>query len=314
MVSRKYLEIMEEFDLKNIPDLNIAVLAALELFTNKNAPKINVVYKRPLVAGSGNAAATGRLLFSDKDVVFSDESDFEKKLRTIKNIDGVVLISSSGEKHAPEIVEICQKKYKKSVILITNTKNSSAQKKINKKGEICFFPVNREPYSYNVSSYLGMILGKTKEDPKKIKRFIEKRISKIDFSNFSKYKKFYFLIPSEFKELNRFFQIKFTELFGRNIAKDIETFEQVKHANTIVESRDELFISFGKKNNLYGKNKLHIPLPNDASFASMFCIGYYIIGMIQKSHPNWFKKNISNYPKKASKVFGYKIQPIVEKV
>ena len=313
MVSSKYLGAMEEFNLKNIPDLDIAVLAALELFFNKKIPEFNIPYKKPLIVGSGNAAATGKILFNDKDAVFADESDFEKKLSGIKNIDGVVLISSSGEKHSSKIVKISQKKYKKPIILITNTKNSSAEKNLDNNGKVYFFPKNREPYSYNVSSYLGMIFGKTKEDPEKIYKFIEKKISKIALSKFYKYNKFYFLMPSEFKELNRFFQIKFTELFGRKIAKDIETFEQVKHANTIVESNDELFISFGNKKKLCGKNTLFIPLPKNASYASVFCIGYYIIGLIQKNHPPWFKKNLVNYTKKASKIFNEKIEPIVEK-
>ena len=57
-----YVKIMREFTLKKIPDLDTCVFAALELFS---AVKISTIpinkFKRPLVIGSGNAAATGYL-------------------------------------------------------------------------------------------------------------------------------------------------------------------------------------------------------------------------------------------------------------
>jgi len=41
-------------------------------------------------------------------------------------------------------------------------------------------------------------------------------------------------------------------------------------------------------------------------------IGYYIIGKIQRANPPYFKNNIEQYMKKASKTFGHKLNPIVE--
>ena len=92
----------------------------------------------------------------------------------------------------------------------------------------------------------------------------------------------------------------------------VETIEYIKHATTVVPSKDELFISFGEKNTTYGKNRLFIPLPKNADFGAMMAIGYYIVGKIQKSHPPYFKKNIQNYTKQASKIFKHTIKPIVE--
>ena len=144
---------MQEFTLKSIPNLDICVLAALELLANTKTPKIKIPFKRPLVVGSGNAAATGKIIFEKHDAVFADESTVDLKLKNIKSIDGVVLISASGAKHAPIIAKKAKKK-KKQVILITNTKNSMAEPFANK---TYLFPKNKEPYTYNTSTYMGPI-------------------------------------------------------------------------------------------------------------------------------------------------------------
>ena len=90
------LEVMRTFTLKNIPNLDVCVLGALELFAREKIPRMKIPYKHPLVVGSGNAEVTGRILFHDKDCVFASESDVKEKLKKIKSIDGVVLISASG--------------------------------------------------------------------------------------------------------------------------------------------------------------------------------------------------------------------------
>jgi len=306
-------KIMQTFTTKNIPNLDVCVKAALELFSNTLLPKITIPYKIPLVVGSGNAAATGKILFQDQDAIFADESTYENKLKKIKSIDGVILISASGAKHAPIIAKRA-KKLKKHVTLITNNTNALALKYLDNKhkNNYYIFPKNREPYTYNTSTYMGPILGKTKEDPKKILQFINKSTSKLKYPNFKKYKKFYFVIPEQFEGIIRLLNVKFIELFGRKIARDIETFEYVKHATTVVSSPDELFISFGKKYKEFGQNHLYIPLPKNANYAAMMAIGYYIVGKIQQSHPQWFKQNIVQYTKKASKLFKHPINPIVE--
>ncbi len=306
------LEVMNTFSEKSIPDLDLSVLAALELFSEVKIPKMKISYKFPLIVGSGNAIATGRIIFADKFAVFADESTFKDKLKSIKQIDGVVLLSASGSKHAP-IIAKNSKNYKKHVTLITNTKDSEAQKYADK---TYLFPKNREPYTYNTSTYMGMILGQTKENPKKIFQFIKNRVDKVKIPDFSKIKKYYLIVPEEFEGIIRLLNVKFIELFGRNISRDVETFEYIPHATTVVPSK-ELFISFGhnvekKIKPLITKNTLNIPLPKNADYAAMMAIGYYVIGKIQKQHPAWFKRNIVDYMKKASKVFGKKMTAIVE--
>lgn len=108
-------------------------------------------------------------------------------------------------------------------------------------------------------------------------------------------------------------EVKFIELFGREIARDVETSEYMKHAVTVVPS-NELFVSFGEENIMWGDpgRRLHIPLPENADYGAMMAIGYYVIGQIQKKHPPYFKKNIVAYTEEASRIFGGAIHPIVE--
>jgi hypothetical protein len=295
-------------DKEKLIDLDECVIKALELFATKGVLKLDLnKFKRPLVVGSGNAAATGRIIFEKTDAVFADESNFEMKLKNVKEIDGVIVISASGGKHAPVIARAAKKKYKKKVILLTNNENALAKRYAD---ESYVFPKNTEPYTYNTSTYMGFILSATKENPKKILNFIKNKIDRMKMPEFGEYNGFYIMVPGEFEGIISMLNTKFTELFGRRVARDIATFEYSKHATTVVPS-DELFISFGKKNNTFGKDRLFVPLPLGAGYGAMMAVGYYIIGKMQKSYPSWFKDNIEEYCKRASKIFKQEIKPIV---
>lgn len=311
----KNITTLENFELNDIPNLDIAVLGALELFQQKSLPQIDIsAYKHPLVVGSGNAEAAGRIIFDKIDAIFASESSFETKLKNIPAIDGVVIISASGEKHAPIIARVARD-MGKPVTLITNSPNSSTSKEFtDEQGYSEYvFPKNREPYTYNTSTYMGMILGGTKENPAEIEKFINESIGTLQFPDFSKYDKYFLIVPPEFSGIIRMLQVKFIELFGRNIARDVETSEYVVHATTVAPS-DELFISFGEPNDKWGnpKNRFFVPLPENADYVAMMAIGYYMVAQIQKTYPHYFKDNIADYIEKVSKIFGQTLSPIVE--
>jgi len=311
-MNHKNIDTLTKFTLDIIPGLDVAVLGALELFQKEKLPELNTKkYKRPLVVGSGNAEATGRIIFEDTDAVFASESNFESKLKHIPDIDGVILISASGGETRADYSKYA-KDFGKSVTLITNNPNAEANKFIGD-DKIFVFPKNREPYTYNTSTYLGMILGKTNEDPEKIREFIQQEIDTLTLPDFSRYDKYFIIIPPKFSGIIRILEVKFIELFGRRIARDVETSEYMKHAVTVVPS-NELFVSFGEENTMWGEpdQRLHIPLPENAGYAMMMAIGYYVIAQIQKQHPPYFKENIALYVEKASKVFGSEIKVIVE--
>ncbi|OGL78590.1 hypothetical protein A3J43_00945 [Candidatus Uhrbacteria bacterium RIFCSPHIGHO2_12_FULL_54_23] len=310
-----HIHILNTFDLASLPDLDVAVLAALELFQKAPLPQMDLsAYRRPLVVGSGNAEATGRIVFQDIDAVFASESNYEDKLKRMSDIDGVVLVSASGEKHAPLIAKTA-KQYGKPVTLITNTPRSTASQVLDLKhaDQEYVFPKNREPYTYNTSTYMGMILGATREDPAAIYAFLQKRIASMEFPDFSRYNKFFLILPPHLSGIARMLQVKFIELFGRRIARDVETSEYMRHATTVVPS-DELFISFGVENATWGKpeNRFHVPLPEGAGYVAMMAVGYYVIGQIQKQHLPYFKEHLAAYTTEVSELFGHTIAPIVE--
>ncbi len=299
---KKNYDIMQTFTLKTIPDLDVCVLGALELFSDKKLPKIKIPNGRVLVVGSGNALATGKIIFRNHDAIFANESDYEEKLRHFKFKFGVV-ISASGGKHSPEIVkEIKSKRIK--TFLITNTEDSPASKFSN---QTFVLPKQREPYTYNTSTYLGMILANGKENVNEI----YKHLNRIKVPSMKKYDSFYLILPKEFDAVREMLVTKFDELFGPKIMGRVYTTEQTKHAKTVTPSSKELFISFGEKNNVYGKHRLFVPLPKNSKFGGMIATAYYVIGKIQKQKEPYFKNNIVNYTKESSRIFKQEIKPIV---
>ncbi len=310
---------MDKFDPKSLIDLDKCVLNALDLFMDRKTefPRPNIKrFKRPLVVGSGNAIATGKIIFDASDAVLADEGTFQRKLKSVKGIDGVIVVSASGGKHAPIIAEEVRPKGL-PVWLFTSNPNALAGKLVNK---VCVFPSRPEPYTYNTSTYLGMILSTMSQNPRaearKIRAFISQKVNPVlrrfDVTRFRGYKAFYLLVPEKFELVRIMFTTKFVELFGRCVARDVFTWEQSKHATTVVEAPDELFLSFGRQNTTFGTDRLFIPLPRNASYAMTLAVGYYVIGKIQAQKPAWFKKGIESFAQRASAAFGQTIKPLVD--
>ena len=296
------------FDKSRLIDLDECVLNALELFIRTLLPHPDLgEFTKPLVLGSGNAAATGRVMFADREAVFADEGSYKAKLSSVSGINGAVLISASGGKHAPVIAEDLRARGIKT-ILLTNNPDAPAGKFVSK---TYVFPKNPEPYTYNTSTYLGLILSKTGERPGKILDHIQKIRAAVP-ENLSSYSAYYLLVPETYDVVREMFQTKFDELFGPMVTARVFTPEQTKHAKTVVSSDRELFISFGCQNDLFGTQRLFIPLPENVGFGAVLAVGYYIIGHIQKQHPPYFKDSIQAYTKMASKVFNQTITPITE--
>jgi hypothetical protein len=141
-------------------------------------------------------------------------------------------------------------------------------------------PKIAEPYTYNTSTYFGYILA---EDPIidliQLKEFItstlENELSKIDFSQ---YTGFCIVVPDQFVLLREMFEVKFIELFGRKLGRDVFSYEQMKHATTVVKDPKELFICFGNKSGIrYGDNQVDLPIFDDEHYSSMMLVGYYTI-------------------------------------
>lgn len=308
------IDILKTFTIDSLPSLDVAVQGALEMLASHDVPALDISnFHRPLVVGSGNAEATGRIIFAETDAVFASESTVDDKLAHIHDIDEVVIVSASGGKHAP-IIAVKARDAGKHVTLVTSTPDSPAARELGEHElSAHVFPKNREPYTYNTSTYMAMIQGFTHEDPNAILQFIHEQIDALVLPDFSQYNKYYLIVPPEFAGIIRMLQVKFIELFGRNIARDVETSEYVRHATTVAAS-DEFFIAFGEANTTWGtpENRLNVPLPQDANYVAMMAVGYYLVAQIQKAQPQYFKQNIADYCTFISGVFGEQIDPIVD--
>ena len=141
------------------PTLDQIVLETIDLYVQQaDLPQLDLSgFQTPLVVGSGNGYYTGRILFRNLGAFFATESEVEQKLANIVSITDVIVISASGEKHAPIILNIA-KEYSKNTFLISSSQKSSGR---DIAGHTIVMPRVREPYTYNTSTYFGYMLAET---------------------------------------------------------------------------------------------------------------------------------------------------------
>lgn len=278
-------------------NLDQNVSKALDFFANNPPPALDVnKFELPFVVGSGNAYNTGLILFSENAAIFADESNFRKMIASYENvinkglIRDAVVISASGGKDSVWEIEVA-KQYKLKTTLLTTKSQSDAAKAAD---NVLVYKSIPEPYTYNTSTYMGMILSSTKENPRDIKKHVEELKFPEDFSGYSGYS---FVVPDRFMQICPMLDIKKSELFGTKLS--LRAFPQghARHAKFVVRSEDELVISLGQINEFYGapQHRWNIELPEDANFAEVMATTYYIVGKIQTAKPPYFKENIANY-------------------
>jgi hypothetical protein len=303
------LETLRSFELDSIPDLDVAVEGALETLSTVLVPDTEVPFSRPLVIGSGNAEHTGRIIYRDKDAYFANESNFELALDQHTDLDGVVIVSAAGAKHSVSIAKRV-KEHEFPAVLFTNNPDAPAGAFM-EPGSIRVFPKNREPYTYNVSTYFGMVMAKTKEDPAAILKYLKSyQRSEPDLAKFTS---FTFVLPAQVALIAPMLRTKFDELFGTKLFARFFTPEEIKHAKTIVPNEQELFISMTPEGNNWGEggSRWPIELPT-GGYLEALAVAYHLIGHIQRQHPPYFKENLPRYCEDISHVFGHEIKPIVE--
>lgn len=281
----------------NIINLDENVLLALDFFAKNPPPSVNVdELKSPFVVGSGNAYNTGSIIFSGKDAILADESNFRSIIASSdkKAQDGLlrdaVVISASGGKDSVWEVELAKEHGLKTTLLTTKAQSDAA----NVADRVIVFKSIPEPYTYNTSTYMGMLLGATHEDPLRIRELIES----LKFpDNFADHKGYAFVVPDQFMQVCPLLDIKKSELFGPHVS--IRAFSQghARHAKFVIQTPQELVISLGQKNEHFGDpdHRWDINLPEDSNFATIMAVTYYIVGRIQASKPPYFKENIARY-------------------
>ena len=284
---------MSKYKIKSLDDI---VLAALDFFSKNEPVKLGAKeFKFPLVVGSGNAYNTGKIIFGNNSAIFATESDFKSVIKQYepliksKTISEVVVISASGEKDSVWELELAKKSGLKTV-LITCSGDSSAAKIAD---QVFTYRKLPEPYTYNTSTYLGMILSATSEKAETIKKTIKKiKVPR----KFKQYQSYSFILPDKFGSLAPMLDIKRHELFGPKVSLRAFSFGEARHAKFVVRDKKELVISFGK--NLYfgePESRWEINLPDGSDYGTMMAVTYHLVGLIQKSKPDYYKKNIIRF-------------------
>lgn len=278
-------------------NLDQAVLNALKFFISTPAPKLKLpAFKMPLVIGSGNAYTTGAILFSQTPAIMASETNLKMIVKKYspwienKTIDGAIVISASGGKDSVWEIALAKKMGLKTHLLTCNAESMGAKTA----DSFTLYRRLSEPYTFNVSTYLGMILSQTKENPHKILDFIQKLKAP---KNIGKYQAYSFVIADQFEEVLTAINIKTREMFGSFISFVSYTAGAARHARYVSRNPKELVISLGVDNKYFGdpKGRWNIKLPSGSDAALIFCLSYYIIGLIQKQKPPYFKKNISRF-------------------
>ncbi|MFA5183926.1 MAG: hypothetical protein WC456_00185 [Patescibacteria group bacterium] len=280
----------------NLPNLNESVLRGLDFFIKNKLPGLKLKKSSAgFVIGSVNAYNTGRMLFGDRAAFFADEGNFLRQLKIygslIKNgtIKEATIISASGEKDAIWEIKAAKRAGLRTALLTCNPDSTGARLA----DRTFSFPKSPEPYSYNFSTYLGMILDATGEKPAAIKAFLKKiKLPR----NFSAYRYFTFILPDRYRPIVDMINVKDDELFGPYSSLRAYSEGNARHAKFICQSTRELVIAFGQ-NKFFGlpKNRWDIKLPKDADFATLISASYYLIGFIQASRPPYFKKGLADY-------------------
>lgn len=288
----------------NLPNLDEVVLAALDFFSQNKPSSLNLKqYSFPIVVGSGNAYNTAQVIFADQAAIIATESNFKQTLikynKLIKNksVSEVIIISASGEKDSIWEIKLA-KKNKLKTVLLTCSPGSSAAKLAD---QVQIFKKLPEPYTYNTSTYLAIMLAAGKEDVSKVKDFIKK----LRLVDFKKYEAFSFILPDEFGAISPMLEIKRNELFGPYVSLRAFSFGEARHAKFVNQHEKELVISFGE-NKYFGleKNRWQIKIPKQAGNSFIMALAYYLIGKIQASKPAYFKKNIEKFCLEGPKAYG----------
>jgi hypothetical protein len=297
---------------QDIPFLDDIVLQSLDLFATDYPPTFNPTdYKLPFVVGSGNAYNTGVIIFANQAAIFADESNMKTLLPAFegavksKLITQAVVLSASGGKDSVWEIELA-KQYGLHTTLITTKATSPAAQIADK---VYTFKSIDEPYTYNTSTYMGMILGATHESIADVKKAIES----LKFpDNFDSYESYSFVLPDKFSPICPMLDIKRHELFGPKVS--LRAFPQghARHAKFVVRDKGELVISLNEKNEFFGvpECRWDVSLPENGSYAMVMAVTYFIVGKIQRSKPQYFKENVEAFTSDyGPKAYGANQQP-----
>lgn len=282
-----------------IINLNQDVLDALNFFIKNKPPKLDLgQFKMPFVVGSEGAYYTGQNLFYGRSAIHANETNFKAMIDAYRPIiengmvSDAVIISASGEKDAIWEIDYAKRNGLKATLLTCSPESSGARIA----DKVIIYKKIAEPYTYNFSTYAGMMLSVTGEDPKKILKFLKGiKLPK----NFSAYKFYSFVLPDQFEHICQMVTTKDEEMFGPRSMIRAFTEGRARHAKFVVRWDKELVIGAGVKNKYFGEPKARwdVKLPAGANIATVLAFCYFLVGKIQEINPPYYKKSVEAYAK-----------------
>jgi hypothetical protein len=291
-----------------VPLLDEVVHDALTLLARGVPAFPDIPFKHPLVIGSVNAHEVGKILFRDTAAYPASESDYLRVLERYQP-DGAVLISASGSKHATGIAETLTALGLRT-LLLTHTPNSPASVVLRTE-DVHVFPKQDEPYTYNTSTYFGLVASRDQSDVSEVVNFVTSvRQSLPDLTA----RAYTCVLPSAYALAVPMVRTKFEELFGNTLPAKVFNDEELKHAKTVVPAEGECYIFFGDADDriVYdGVRKVRVPLMPQNYLAAL-AVAYTTVGVIQKSQPALFQEYLDRYMEKASAVFNTTLTPLVQ--
>ncbi len=282
-----------------LPTLDEIVLQTLDFYIRTPPPTLDLSsYSMPFVVGSGNALSTGKVLFSGKAAIFADESNFKATAaaydQAVKKglMTDCVVISASGEKDSVWEIELAKSLGLKTTLL-TCKPNSTAATLAD---QVVAYKSIAEPYTYNTSTYLGMILSTTREDPSAIQKQIEALVLPKGYTNYISYA---FVLADPYVNVAPMIMVKGDELFGPHVMVRAVADGHARHAKFVHRWERELVISVGVDNTYFGdpNHRWHIALPEHVSYGTVMAMTYYLVGRIQKAKPPYFMDDIEAFCK-----------------
>src|SRR5437870_12443602 len=99
---------------------------------------------------------------------------------------------------------------------------------------------------------MGMIVSTSYEDPVYIKKYIT---SLSIPENFGSYQAYSFVVPDKFAAICPMLDIKKSELFGPKLSLRAFSEGHARHAKFVIRAPEELVISIGKKNTIFGESR-----------------------------------------------------------
>ncbi|MDK1030880.1 MAG: hypothetical protein QGD94_02625 [Planctomycetia bacterium] len=258
-------------------------------------PRAPDLHRPTLVVGSGNAYYTGRIIYGDQSAIFADQDEYHMVYASLGSarglIEDVIIISASGEKDAAVEAKFFAGEGIKPILITCNPNAPAADFA----RQTLVFPSRDEPPTYNVSTYLGILLGRSGESAAEILETIQALVIPEDIADHDAY---FMLIPNRLKAVSGLFNVKYREIFGANVYGKAASVGDADHGLFVNEAQGELVINLGVENDTWGASRLDVPLPQDVGPGLLMAAGYYVIGKTQeKKHP-WFAESIMPYIEK----------------